>query len=125
MPSILGNGDFTFNDGTSISTAGITSSAASGYYRLPNGILMQWGTGTATSVPANSNTTTTTTFPIAFTTVYRVIVSAQEAAGSATNFCHATHLSSQGNSSFVTRFVGANNGCPAGTLTPKYVAFGV
>jgi hypothetical protein len=125
MAATLGNGDYTFGDATTISTAGILSSAASGYHKLPNGIIMQWGTGTTTSVPAASAATQTVTFPTTFTTVYQVILTCLEASGTGTNAAATIHLSSKTTSNFVARFVQPSAGSAACTLTPKYVAFGV
>ena len=50
---------------TNTFTLGTASTTANGYTRLPNGLLMQWGTQTAT---VNSSTTATATFSIAFPT---------------------------------------------------------
>ena len=61
-----------FNSTVNTFTLGTSSIAANGYTRLPNGLLMQWGTQTAS---VNSSTTATATFPIAFpTTLYSVSV---------------------------------------------------
>lgn len=54
---------------------GTSSIAANGYSRLPNGLLMQWGT-TAT---INQDSSGTTTFPVAFTTVYCITITARGA----------------------------------------------
>ena len=62
----------TFNLGTALLVAN------NGYSRLPNGLLMQWGSGAA------ANTTTAAqTFPIAYTTLYSVTVSGVGSTGTA------------------------------------------
>lgn len=63
----------TFNLGTSVV-------AANGYTRLPNGLLMQWGTQSAS---VNNAASATATFPVAFTTVYSItpVVSAPAVSG--------------------------------------------
>lgn len=65
-----GSGAMTFNQGVKTTDSptfaglnlGNSSKSTNGYTRLPNGLLLQWGTGTGT-----------VTFPIAFTTVYQVV----------------------------------------------------
>ena len=57
---------------TNTLTLGTSSITANGYSRLPNGLLMQWGTHTAS---VNSTTPATATFPIAFpTALYSISV---------------------------------------------------
>ena len=71
---VFGNAtiDSTLTLSTNTLTLGTSSIAANGYTRLPNGLLMQWGTHTAS---VNSSTTATATFPIAFpTALYSVSV---------------------------------------------------
>ena len=54
---------------TNTFTLGTSSISANGYSRLPNGLLLQWGTQTAVS---NATTTATANFATAFTTLYSV-----------------------------------------------------
>ena len=48
-------------------TLGSSSLTANGYTRLPNGLLLQWGSATAT---VNSTTTAEATFSTSFSTLY-------------------------------------------------------
>lgn len=55
---------------------GTSSIVANGYSRLPNGLLIQWGSG------GSANTSTAAqTFPIAFSTLYAVTVSGASSTG--------------------------------------------
>lgn len=67
----LSSGALTFSDTTTQSTAGAISSAASGYQRLPSGIIIQWGEYTATM---SHTVQYTATFPIAFPNACRQVV---------------------------------------------------
>ncbi len=59
-----------FPDGTNQSSAGTSQKSASGYQKLPSGIIIQWGSGNTTGI------STPITLPIAFTsTNYTVTVS--------------------------------------------------
>lgn len=60
MATTLRSGDVLFNDGSAQSTAGAQSAAATGYVKLPGGIIFQWGSVTRTSGASTLN------FPIAF-----------------------------------------------------------
>lgn len=62
IAKIEANGQFTL---------GTASATANGYTRLPNGILMQWGSQTAS---VNATVTATITFPVAFTTFYSLSI---------------------------------------------------
>lgn len=71
------NGHLVFQDGTSQDTAGTSLKAASGYQKLPSGIIIQWGTGQTTG-----GVTQTVTLPTAFTTsTYTVTISESNAQG--------------------------------------------
>lgn len=70
VPTNINSGNLTVSSNTL--TLGTSSISPNGYTRLPNGLLMQWGTQTAS---VNSSTTATATFPIAFpTALYSVSV---------------------------------------------------
>lgn len=81
MPVSLNNTQVVYNDSTTQTTASQNSFtganqslAASGYQRIPSGIIIQWGT--------SSTTNTAVTFPIAFPSACRSVVSVGTAGGS-------------------------------------------
>lgn len=61
------------NVSTNTLTLGTSSIAANGYSRLPNGLLYQWGTVSSNSSVGNI------TFPTAFTTLYSITATAENA----------------------------------------------
>lgn len=124
MPASIGNSRLTFGDSTFLTTAGTLSSAASGWVKFPNGIIMQWARGTSVSVPANSAATVTSTFPLAFTTVYQIIVAGFEVT-TATWPVATPRLVSNTTTTFVTAFRNMSNGTQGNTMQPIYIAFGV
>ena len=54
------NGSIQFGDGTSQNTAGTVVTTSNGYTKLPNGLILQWGSVTQTGVAFN------VVFPITF-----------------------------------------------------------
>lgn len=68
--------------------AGNKSLAASGYYKFPGGLIVQWGKS-GTGHPASVS------FPLTFTTVYSAVAQINSSAGSA-NFCNISALSTSG-----------------------------
>lgn len=71
---------------TNTFTFGASSLAANGYTRLPNGLLLQWGTQSAS---VNSSTTATANFPAAFGTLYSVTATTANASASGTSVAPA------------------------------------
>ena len=71
------------SDGTEINLTNDVSKAANGYTRLPNGLIMKWGTKTVTRNTLSAELTFDVTVP--FTTVYTVNVSQTFAAGPTTS----------------------------------------
>ena len=63
---------------TNTFTLGTSSIAANGYSRLPNGLLLQWGSGSS----ASSGTNNIVTFATPFNTLYSVTVTNRSAVGS-------------------------------------------
>jgi hypothetical protein len=124
MAAIIGNGNITFGDSTALTTAGVLSSAANGYVKFPNGLIMQWAKGTSVAIAANSAATVTSTFPLAFTTVYQIVVAGFEVSTTSWPVA-ATHLVSNTTTTFVTAFRNMNNGTQGNTMQPIYIAFGV
>lgn len=96
---------------TPASMAGNKSLAASGYYKLPGGLIVQWGTA---SLGASTNTTIT--FPLAMTTAYSCVLTLVENASTAR---YAPKIMSLGTSSVSVRNV------ESATLACYYVAMGV
>lgn len=60
---------------TNTFSLGTSSVSSTGYSRLPNGLLYQWGTASATS-----SSTGNLTFPVAFSTVYSLVATANQTA---------------------------------------------
>lgn len=76
--TIDGTNGVTFPDGGVFKSA-VGSLGASGYQKLPNGLIVQWTAGAAV---ASTNQEQTVTFPIAFpTAVLRVFVTTQSNVG--------------------------------------------
>jgi len=92
---------------------GTRSIAANGYSRLPNGLLMQWGT-TAT---INQDSSGTTTFPIAFTTIYCIQITIRGAINTGSS---GTDSISASNTTTFTIAHGAD-----GNVTFYWMAIGV
>lgn len=71
--TVVSNASGVFTTTANVSTnslfLGTRSITANGYTRLPNGLLMQWGTGGSANV-----TTAAQTFPVAFSTLYNVTI---------------------------------------------------
>jgi hypothetical protein len=61
----LGSSGITFSDSTTQNTAGTVSKASPGYTKLPNGLIIQWGT-----TAFNGSGSASITFPIAFPTAF-------------------------------------------------------
>ena len=61
---VIASGALTFADATTQNTSGAVSKASSGYTKLPNGLIIQWG-GTPFS---GGGGTANITFPVAFPT---------------------------------------------------------
>lgn len=81
MPVTLNNTQVVYNDSTTQTTAAQNSFtgtnqslAASGYQRIPSGIIIQWGTAATTNQAV--------TFPLAFPTACRSVVSIGTSGGS-------------------------------------------
>lgn len=66
---------------TNTFTLGASLASANGYTRLPNGLLLQWGTQAAS---VNNATVATATFPAAFASVYSVSVTIANSGTTAT-----------------------------------------
>jgi len=70
------SGNLTVGANLSVSTntltLGTSSISTSGYSRLPNGLLLQWGT-----VFVNQDSSASVTFPVAFTALYNISITAQ------------------------------------------------
>lgn len=72
--------------------AGSSSLAASGYYKLPGGLIMQWGNTGAVS----GSTASTVTFPIAFTNVWSVQATKAESGGFVNDSVNIANVSASG-----------------------------
>jgi hypothetical protein len=97
-------------------TLGTSSIAANGYSRLPNGLLLQWGTQSAS---VNSTTVATATFATTFTTLYSISLSGIE--GSAT-----TTFKAFANSTSTSGITWKNDATTAAaSFTINYMAIGV
>ncbi len=59
-------------------TLGTSSISTSGYSRLPNGLLLQWGT-----VFVNQDSSASVTFPVAFAALYNISITAQSSLSTA------------------------------------------
>jgi hypothetical protein len=70
---ISGTTGITFPDG-GVFTNGVGSAASSGYQKLPNGIIIQWG-----QLSVTTSGTFTCTFPIAFPTAFCSATATQNA----------------------------------------------
>lgn len=93
-------------------TLGSSAIAANGYSRLPNGLLMQWGTQAAS---VNATTTATATFTTTFATLYSVSLNG--------NFAAQTAVQTASNTTTVTwRNYSA---AAAASNTVNYVAIGI
>lgn len=108
MSMTLGNGNVTFGDGTSQSSAGSWSQATNGWRKLPDGTIIQWGAYTL-----GSGGTTTTTFPIAFPVACGAVI---------TNSSTTGQYNTTSGSKTTTSFVSYNGG--GGTGAMRYLAIG-
>lgn len=90
------------------------SFAASGYQRLPGGLIIQWGTVTLTG-----QTPVTVTFPIAFPTAFRAAAANYENTGAST----PVGITSKTASSMVLQ-QGAVGGTPGATISVPWFALG-
>jgi len=66
---------------TNTFTLGASLAAANGYTRLPNGLLLQWGSQAAS---VNNATVATATFPATFSSIYSVSVTIANSGTTAT-----------------------------------------
>jgi hypothetical protein len=100
-------------------TLGTSSIAANGYSRLPNGLLMQWGTVTAT---VNGSTTNATSFSTTFASVYSINLTLQNASVAlATNPGLAATITASNTSTFTWR---TSSTAAAGSATIFWQAIG-
>jgi hypothetical protein len=65
---VSGNG--TISVSSNILNLGTASLGTNGYSRLPNGLIFQWGTSASIAQDGSA----TVTFPLAFTTVYNIVI---------------------------------------------------
>jgi len=76
--NISNTGVVTVSNSLTVSTntlnLGTSSISANGYSRLPNGLLLQWGT----SASINQDSSGTVTFPVAFTTLYNIQITGRQ-----------------------------------------------
>lgn len=98
---------------TNTLTLGSSSIAANGYSRLPNGLLMQWGSQSAS---VNTTTTATATFTATFATLYSVAISSNSSTLSVAG------PSASNTTTFTWRNISA---AAAAASTVNYIAIGI
>ena len=99
---------------TNTFTLGTSSISANGYSRLPNGLLLQWGTQTAVS---NATTTATANFATAFTTLYSVQLTGKGVINQSLTWLASTNT---------TAFIWSTTyGATASSTTINYMAIGI
>jgi hypothetical protein len=98
-------------------TLGSFSLGANGYTRLPNGLLLQWGSATAT---VNNSTTAEATFSTSFSTLYSVTVTTA-GYNVSTPLGQPSTINATSTSSFTWK---TNYAAPAASATINYIAIG-
>jgi hypothetical protein len=128
MTITLSGTGVTFSDGKQ-TTAYRSSNGANGWARLSDGTLIQWGQSSTYSLSANggARAALTITYPVAFTTVYRVIATNDTSSvpGGSLWYPIMTCASSITTSNFVWYCGEPNNGCIGATLSTRWIAFGI
>jgi hypothetical protein len=109
--NVTSTGVSTFSSNTV--NIGTSSIAANGYSRLPNGLLIQWGT----SASVAQDSSVAVTFPIAFTTLYSITITNRQAINTGSSGIDSISVSS------TTGFTIAHGA--DGTSTFYWMALGV
>ena len=112
--TLNGTNGVTFPD-TGVFTNAVGTTTTNGYQKLPNGLILQWGTGTAV---AGGNSTVT--FPIAFPTAC-LMVNGTPFYGTTGNQCNCTLISSSTTQAVFYVFCYSNGGL---AVAPKWIAIG-
>jgi hypothetical protein len=108
--------NYLVSDGTNWTSAafGASSFGTSGYQKLPNGLIIQWGTS---AVAATAGSSATTTFPIAFPTACQSVVLTPTQASVVTQYSPGVTAKTTTNFTYGSAGSGFASGC-------LYVAIG-
>lgn len=124
--TITGSG-INYPDGTQ-TTAFRSSNATSGWARLADGTLVQWGQTATYTINGNgvSRAAQTVTFPVAFSSIYQIVLGNNMVTmpGGALWYPILGSANSITTSGFTWWCGEPNNGCYGGTLSAVWIAFG-
>lgn len=102
--------NYLVSDGTNWTSAsfGASSFGTSGYQKLPNGFILQWGTS---AVAATAGSSATTTFPIAFPTACQSVILTPTQASLVTQYSPGITVKSTTNFTYGSAGSGFASGC--------------
>lgn len=127
-PTVAGTTTLTLPTTTGTVLADIASSlSASGYERLSNGLMIQWGTTGTLTFGNNATAVQSLTFPIAFPTTCLIITGSPTGAGAPTtsNGASATFYAfSYSTTGCSWQFLAPNNGNVTYTYSARWIAIG-